>query len=333
MRYRAALIGCGRIGATLAENPLAPGDVRTHAAAYVACPDTELVAVCDTDVDRLAHCAERYAITRRYSDAELMLREVRPEIVSICTPDQTHVPLANLALSVPGLRAILLEKPISDDLDAAKGLVRAADSAGVLLVINYSRRFAPVWREITRHVQDGGIGAPEHIAGRYSNGLLRNGSHWLDMARAIMGEVREVRASDHSRHVQSDPTLDVDLIFDSGARAHLAGRDGLFSLFEMDLLGDSGRVRMTEPADYAEFFAVAESPRFTGYRELVQTDRSHVGGMRDLALLAVVDLVACLQRGRVPLCTGQDGLAALAVTLAARASARDGRWHRLPGPE
>jgi hypothetical protein len=50
--YRAAVVGCGRIGSTLADDPLLAGDVMTHAEAYVVCPDTELVAVVDTDQRR-----------------------------------------------------------------------------------------------------------------------------------------------------------------------------------------------------------------------------------------------------------------------------------------
>jgi predicted dehydrogenase len=46
--------------------------------------------------------------------------------------------------------------------------------------------------------------------------------------------------------------------------------------------------------------------------------------MRNTMLHAVDDLACAIESGRAPLCTGEDGLAALRIAMAARTSLRGG---------
>src|SRR5688572_28809713 len=125
MVYSAALIGCGNIGSQYADDPLIKG-VYTHAGAYVACPDTELVAVCDMDVVKAKACAEKWAIPSAYTDISSMLREQRPQIVSVCTPDDTHAAVIEQILTSDGVLPILAEKPLAMDVSKATDLVQLA---------------------------------------------------------------------------------------------------------------------------------------------------------------------------------------------------------------
>jgi hypothetical protein len=58
MVYRAAIIGCGKIGSEFSENPAAREMVLTHAEAYHRRADTQLSAVCDLDPEKLARCGD-----------------------------------------------------------------------------------------------------------------------------------------------------------------------------------------------------------------------------------------------------------------------------------
>ena len=58
--FRAAIIGCGRIGADAGEPGSGSSRIASHAASYVASPRTELVALCDVDAQRLARAGERW---------------------------------------------------------------------------------------------------------------------------------------------------------------------------------------------------------------------------------------------------------------------------------
>src|SRR6266550_1482600 len=87
--------------------------VFTHAEAYVECPDTELVAVCDSNPHRLEKCGDRWNVTHRYSNLSEMLESEQLDIVSVCTPDATHFEILRALLaSQTRIKAILCEKPL-----------------------------------------------------------------------------------------------------------------------------------------------------------------------------------------------------------------------------
>ena len=109
-----------------------------------------------------------------------------------------------------------------------------------------------------------------------------------------------------------------------GAGARLAALDTRrFTAFEMDLVGERGRVRIAESGHIVEISVVGEDPRHPGYRALRPGERT-VGALRDAALHAVEDLVRCVRDGGDPACTGEDGAAAIALAEAIRASAARG---------
>ena len=92
MRYRAGVIGCGRIGFEFDKDPNRKY-IATHTGAYNYVKDIELVAVCDIDKKRLKGCMERWNIPAGYSDLKEMLKRENLDILSICTLSSTHYPI------------------------------------------------------------------------------------------------------------------------------------------------------------------------------------------------------------------------------------------------
>jgi predicted dehydrogenase len=312
---RAALLGCGAIGAGAGPPPHPDVGIITHAGAYAACPDTELVAACDADLERAG--ALRVAA---YTDPERLLAEARPELVSVATPNDTHAELIALCLRADGVRGVLAEKPLALDLDAARGLVELARERGVMLAVNYSRRYSPAFRALDLAA----IGELQHVSGSYVKGLAHNGTHWLDLLRMLAGDPVAVRGWDRLAEDGPDPTLDAELTLPGGAGVRLAGLDTHdFTAFEMELTGTRGRLRVAEAGHVLEHWTVGDDPRHPGYRVLRDAGRT-TGALRDGALHAVTDLVASVREGRQPACSGADGVAALALVAAIRASAARG---------
>ena len=173
---------CGKIGTEFASDPRIKG-VYTHAGAYVACSDTELVAVCDTNAAKASRCGKRWEVPSVYTDIAHLMEEQSPEIVSICTTDETHAGLIRTVLQTSGVRALLAEKPLALDVPQAQDLVRLAEERGVLLAVNYSRRYSKGHGRIKEMIRSGGIGDIQTVSGLYTKGVLHNGSHWFDSAR------------------------------------------------------------------------------------------------------------------------------------------------------
>jgi predicted dehydrogenase len=325
MKYRAALIGCGKIGSEFAGDPgAAAAGVYTHAEAYARHGETELVAVCDTDPEKVERCGRRWHVAGRYRDPLRLLAEQRPDIVSICTPDPTHHELARAALNGDGVRAVLAEKPLALELGQAEELTRLARRRGVVLAVNYSRRYADSHVRLRGFLRAGGVGTVRLVSGLYTKGTLHNGAHWFDLARFLVGEVVRVEAADRLREGGADPSLDVRLDFAGGAVARLHACPAAdFTVFEMDVVGARGRVRLVEAGNVLEFFEAVEGVPFAGYRGLVLKERAE-NGLRDVLLHAVRDVVACVQTGAAPRCSGQDAVRALRIALAAREAAAGG---------
>ena len=106
MTYYAALIGCGKIGSLFADDPLMKDDIFSHAAAYTSCPETELVALVDTDSAALAKCGERWNVDARFSTVAELMSGAKPQIVSIATPTPSHYSILVQLLSGDKARSL-----------------------------------------------------------------------------------------------------------------------------------------------------------------------------------------------------------------------------------
>src|SRR5262245_283140 len=110
MSLTAAVIGCGFIGAG---ETTAGAGIQSHAAAWAHHPAVKLAALCDPDPRRLSEAGRAWQVTRLYREIEPLFDQVRPQIVSLATPDPTHAGLLERILMAPSVRAVLAEKPIA----------------------------------------------------------------------------------------------------------------------------------------------------------------------------------------------------------------------------
>jgi len=319
-KLRAAVIGCGWIGSDVADDSRAEG-IQAHAAAYTSCADTQLVGVCDADPVRAERAARRWGLNCGARDVAELLAEARPQIVSVCTPDATHGKVLREVLNSPDIRAVVAEKPLALDLAEARSLVNLANKRGVTLAVNYTRRFAASHIEAQRRIRAGAIGRVVAVQGLYTKGIIHNGSHWFDLARWLVGEITRIEAWQSPIDPECfDPTCHVHMSFADGQTGVLLGLDdGCFTVFEMDVIGTEGRLRIADSGMRFEWFSVAASPHYSGYRTLLLGGDT-VTGFRDVALRMVEDVVAALRNGTQPRCTGEDAVAALAASDAARRS-------------
>lgn len=324
MKYGAAIIGCGKIGSEYADDPKIK-DIYTHAGAYHSCPDTNLVAVCDFDAQKAKKCGNRWGITAIYTDFHKMIYEAQPAIVSICTPDPTHYQIIRDVMEYDCIRAIFAEKPLALDLDEALEIIRIAKEKNIIIVVDYFRRYSHNHRNLKNFLRDEiGIGDIQTVNGYYTKGILHNGTHWLDIARFFMGEIKSVQGFYGFDMSENDPTLNAYLIFKDGVSGYLHGCDaGMFDVFEIDIMGTRGRVRVLDSGQTIEKYCIYDDPNYSGYQALNLIDRC-TAGLSDSLLHAVEDIVKCLSVGGIPLCSGSDGVEALRIGLAIRESAMTG---------
>ena len=105
------------------------------------CEDFEIVGVSDINLENAKNTAERHGISRWYTDAEKMLEECRPDLVSVCVPNSFHKEYTVLALNHGA--NVLCEKPLAFNKKDAEELFALAKMQGRVLMACQSMRFTP----------------------------------------------------------------------------------------------------------------------------------------------------------------------------------------------
>lgn len=317
---RAAVIGCGRAGSLFDEGPIGL-TLLSHAGAYAADPRATLAAAADPDPGKRAAFGERWGVSALYDSPAALLRAEAPEIVSICTPTATHSQVAAVAVEA-GVKAILCEKPLASTVAEGKRMVDLCRTAGVVLAVNHQRRWDPDLIRVQEYLAQGSLGAPQRVHATYTRGIVNNGTHLIDLLRWYFGEMKTaVRLDlgptpDRAPGPDGDPTVDARLTPAAGFPIVLEGLDGAaYSAMDVDMYFRHGRILLARGGAVVEHYRAQDSPLYPGFKELVKTDALIRQPDRIMGFVAA-DLIECLETGRAPRCTGEDGLRALEIALA-----------------
>ena len=325
MTPRIAVLGAGSIG-------------RRHAEALAACPTARLAGLADPSEAARA-LADRLGVPWHPDLAGLLAD--RPDGVIVATPSALHA--AHAAECVAAGVPVLVEKPIATDLAAARGLVEAAERAGVALLVGHHRRHNPLVAAARAAVEAGRIGrvvtasalcwlmkpqayfAPAWRREPGAGPVLTNLIHDVDLMRHLCGEVVAVQAMESSAlrgHAVEDTAAAV-LRFASGALGTMSVSDTAVAPWSWELTA-------AENPDYPETgqscYQVAgtlgaieipalrlwRNPGPPGWHEPMEA--SPLPHAREDPLLRQVAHFAEVVAGEAtPLVTGRDGLAALEV--------------------
>ena len=321
-RLRAAIIGLGQIGNQFDDDPKRTA-IWTHAGAYRSVSAVELIAGADPDETRLHRFMKRRNVSAGYCDYQEMLQKESIDLLSICSPTELHYTMV-LAGVQARVKAIFCEKPLASTVEQGMAMVEACRAAGIVLAVNHTRRWEAIYQQGKRLVDEGVIGRIESISGQYPGKVFTMGTHLFDLMRYYGGDVELVSGVEVGE-ATPEPSLAGHLRFRTGAYgAILCGWDRSNHVFELDLHGSRGRIRISGDGTLLEIFQFEESPRYSGYRELAPVSLPNSPPQEERFIAAVKDLVRCAQNGETPACSGQDGLAAVEIACALVESARTG---------
>ncbi len=190
-----------------------------HAERYARNADAELVAIVDLDEKRLKQFEHLVpgpsACFTQYKD---MLKQVKPDLVSVALPNFLHAPVAIDCLEAGA--HVLGEKPMAMNVDEARRMRDVADKAGKRFGLNLSYRFSPPARALKDMASAGILGDVYHAYTRWtrldgfpgfggwfgqkgmSGGgpLIDLGVHRLDLALWLMGSPQPVTVSGSAHH-------------------------------------------------------------------------------------------------------------------------------------
>jgi predicted dehydrogenase len=320
--YRAAVIGCGRIGSGQDLQSSSLG-VYSHCEAFRVCNRTDLLAICELNAEALEKCQARWNVPMAFARVEDLLANAKPEIVSICVPDWAHGSVSRLVLEAPSTRCVILEKPLAATLFEAIEIVELAERQGIPLIVNYTRRYCDSHRRLRDFIRGAGLGRLRSISGLYTKGVLHNGTHWIDLLHFLGEEIHSLHAFGAVDYFEDDPTLNFSFQTLSGATGFLQGfPKDICTVFEMELRGELGRVRILDSGAEFEWWHIAESPDYSNHK-VFQRTTGLSGGLADAILCLVEDAISCIETHSRPFCSGKDAIEAMKVATAAKHSFKE----------
>ncbi len=271
--YKSAIIGCGSIAGGFDERS-GFKHIFTHAGAYKEHARFDLTAIADTDRARLKEFQGIWHVDKAYEDYRSMLDNEPVELVSICAPDHLHASAVRAALNSKTVKCIFEEKPIAADLAEAIKLNELCKAKNISLFLNYNRLWDPLHHAVKRMISEGFLGEIESCLGYYVRGIKHNGTTMINTLRFLLdadiSHAQSIRAVDSS--IAGDIALDGVLKLKNGVSVFLIASDKAgygHSIFEIDIIGGKGRIRIMDNGYKAEIYKTAEYRRYPGVRELV----------------------------------------------------------------
>ncbi|HEX3812429.1 MAG TPA: Gfo/Idh/MocA family oxidoreductase [Mycobacteriales bacterium] len=215
-RTRVAIIGAGGWGAQ-------------HARVFGGRDDVDLCAVVARRQETAAARAEQWG-TRGYHSISEMLGAERPDLVTICLPNEAHF-APTLEVIEAGF-PLLVEKPLVFDLTEASQLVQSAAERDLFFAINFNHRYAEPVRRAKQAIDNGELGDLVFASWRFGGegssthphaNLIETQCHGLDMLEHLCGPIESVMAQLTDPKPGLYTTLAVALRFTNGAVGSLVG--------------------------------------------------------------------------------------------------------------
>ena len=332
-RYRAVVIGLGRMGSTIDDERGKWASIR-HPSAHTPCYQAvgiEVVAGADPHAGQRDAYRAKWGIETLYEDYREMVERERPDLVSICTSAR---PRAQVLLDVieigasRGLKGIWAEKPLCISLDEGDQMVEACRKAGIVFAVGCSRNWSPYYDRMRELVDSGELGELLQIVSQGEAFVSHNGSHLLALTnRLVGGRVKWVFGHmDSDENTASDNDLQGNgyLHYENGVQGFVRMMPCGASNWQFELIGTLGRLNALADAQEVEFHKLQASGlegRGEGPARLIFPQPPSVESDNTRT---VRDLISCIETGKVPNCSGADGLHVLEIAIAMRESHRRG---------
>jgi len=237
--YRAALVGCGRMGAFIDNEVAGRPNANlpySHAAGYEACDRTELVAGSDMRPEVLEQFGNRYGVgpAHQYTDFRELIVKEQPDILSIATQPHHRTEVALFAIE-HGVRALYVEKPLCASMAEAEALRAAVTEHNVILNMGTNRRWHPGFAVMREAIASGAYGKLVTLATFHRATLFNTQSHWIDTLRLLNGDAPAEWAQASMAdgdvaivgdRVIADPLCEGTIAFTNGVEAHLISIPG-----------------------------------------------------------------------------------------------------------
>ncbi|MBN1363508.1 MAG: Gfo/Idh/MocA family oxidoreductase [Syntrophaceae bacterium] len=171
---KVGIIGCGKMA-------------DQHANQIQRIVGAEIMAVCDREPLMAQDMCERFKIENHFKGLHEMLEAVKPDVVHVTTPPQSHFELGQICLEA-GCN-VYIEKPFTLNTAEAEVLIDLANQKGVKITAGHNGQFTHAMVRMRELVNKGYLGGkPIHMESHYcydfgdesyAKALLGDSDHWV----------------------------------------------------------------------------------------------------------------------------------------------------------
>jgi len=292
------------------------------------------------------------------TDIRVALQKHRPNAIIVANPTSLHLDIA-----IPAAEAgchILLEKPVSNSLEQLDILQGAAQKSGSKILVGFQFRFHPTLNQARELIRANALGKVLIVHAHWGEylpqwhpwedyrqsyaartdlggGVIRTLTHPLDYLRYLIGEVDSLWS--FNGHI-SPLELDVEDVAEIGLKFSNGAIGGVHlnyvqrpPVHRLEIVGTNGTLRW-DNADGVLHFLQATTP-FGSFSDnlpapVSQTFALPEGFERNQLFIAQTrHFIETVRGEKDPICTLEDGIAALRLALAAHKSQHSGQMIKM----
>jgi predicted dehydrogenase len=301
-KLRTAVIGVGYLG-------------QFHAEKYAQLPGSELVAVVDTDLERVEEIAARLG-TKGFTNFREILDNV--DAVSIVVPTRFHFNVARSFLE-RGIH-VLLEKPITTTLDEADELIRIARERRAVLQVGHLERFNPVVVALAGYLTKPGFIESVRIApfkprGTDVNVVLDLMIHDIDIIQHVVkSPVKQINSIGAPVFTSEEDIANARILFENGCVANVtASRIRLKSERRMGIFQPESYISVDFQNKKIAVYRKGEGETQPGIPAIQVDEQSFEQG--DALKSEIESFLDAINTGKTPVVSGEDGRLALETAL------------------
>ena len=326
-KFSSALIGAGRIGFQheYDEKRIKPA---SHYGMLIGNKKINFKAICDTNSKNLELIKKNNKNINFYESYKEMIIKEKPDIVSIATWRDTHYEIMDYC-SDKGVKAIICEKPISENLKDAKKIVSKLKNLNIPLFINHRRRFDSELIKLKTNNITHYVGEILQVNCFYVYGLLTTGTHLIDTLIYLLekteGEIKSVLGFSNTSNSfcpTDDPNIDFILFFSSGLKVFVQSLDmKSYDIFEFNFFGKKGKLSLKNIGRDIDQFNIIKSPEHKGFTELNYYPKKKLGGKpRNQFGMLINNVIETLNGKSISYSNGDDSIKVMKIIEAIKLS-------------
>ena len=325
--YRAAVVGCGRMGSTIDDEHIGMAHYPwpwAHAPAIVEARGTELVAASDVDGARLDDFRRRWNIEAIYFDYREMVAKEKPDLVAVTTRPEERADVV-IGLAEAGVKAIFATKPMCRTLAEADAMIAACHRHDTILAMACHLNWYGWYSNALETIAAGTIGELRSMICHSSSHLSNMYSHTLALFRLFAGAPASWVFGDMNSESEAAGEGDLAgsgyIVYENGVRAHLNSHSEAEGGFHwtLEFIGERGRIVSRHAHAQFELWTVDPDTRSS-----VQRQFPNPWHPRSSMVDAIEGVCRSIEAGEERICPGEFGRETLEIAIALRESHRRG---------